>query len=536
MALTKVPAPVLDLRNGDQVTAQAIGALPPELSDRSDSNPAVVILEAGGTFFDKLIYQLNQWPSAVVQKLLSLVGVNLIPASPGSTTQQFTLSAPQQSDTVIPRGSTVSTNDGTLIYSTLSDLTIRAYATPAGTITLTSGSTAVVGSGTTFTSDAPAGYQVSTDGITWYTVSSVTDATHLTLTSSATSTVSASAYKSGPVTGSVSVQATTSGLATNAAANTLTTVVNAGSAVASTTNAAAAVNGADQETVAAVIARAPQALSAGGTASTASDYAYFAAQILGLGGRAVAQANTNNTTSASGYTTVGLLSPAWTTSSSVSAQDRANVVRDLSGRTYSGATTIDVAANIQQFVTAGSGSTAGTMFACALYRKSAYDETSTIVAAAGAINTYLSPNTYPWGRSIDPADLVGQLEVLTQVDRVATINGRVAVGMDYTVVANNVTFTAGSTSVTGTAGDFTNMTAGQTFLMDATNKAVYLVTNISSGTLTITPSYAGPSSAFKPGWFTSKTTTLTNWYTLPFSLLSVLTTSPPASIVIVGAV
>lgn len=536
MALTKTPAPVLDARNGDLVTAQSIGSLPPELSDRSDMNPAVVIIEASGNQFDSFLFQLNSWPQAVVQKCLALVGTNLNGAQVATVTQTFTLSTPQSSDTTIPAGTLVQTTDGSIIFSTLADATIAAYKAPAGTITLTAGSTSVTGSGTTFTTDAPAGFQISTDKNTWYTVASVTNDTTLTLTSSAASAVSGVAYYSGPITTTALAQSQNTGASQNVAAATLTSLGSSIAGVASTSNAAAATGGADVESSASAVARAPSVFASRDMACTVADYAYFAQQVLGTGSRAIAQANTNNTTAQSGYTTVGMLSPSWTTSSSVSAQERANVIRDLAGRTYSGATTVDVAANIQQFVTAGLGNSPGTMFACALYRKASYDSTTTRVAAAGQINSYLSPNTYPWGRNIDPADLVGQLEALTQVDHVATINGLVAVGMNYTVVANNVTFTNGSTTATGTASDFTNMTIGQTFLMDQTNGAVYLVTNISSGTLTITPSFSGPTGTQKPGWFTSKTTALTNWYSVPYSNLSVLTTAPAASILIVGSV
>src|SRR3990167_3800692 len=128
---TTVPAPVLDLRNGDAVTAQAIAALPDELSDRSASNPAVAIIEATGTFFDKLIYQINRWPSAVVQKVLSLCGVTMAAATAATVSQSFTLSAPQSTDTVAAKGTQVSTTDGATVFSTLSDLTIAAYTTPS---------------------------------------------------------------------------------------------------------------------------------------------------------------------------------------------------------------------------------------------------------------------------------------------------------------------------------------------------------------------------------------------------------------------
>ena len=74
---TAVPAPVLDDRNEDQIAAEAIGALPSELSDRSDSNPAVVVIEAAAYVVGRYLYQLNRWPAAVVQKALALIGVTM---------------------------------------------------------------------------------------------------------------------------------------------------------------------------------------------------------------------------------------------------------------------------------------------------------------------------------------------------------------------------------------------------------------------------------------------------------------------------
>src|SRR5215831_5351841 len=98
MATSIVPAPILDTRNGDLVVAESIGSLPSELSDRSDSNPAVVILEASGNQFDKLLFQINQWPSAVIQKALALVGTLQNQATAATVSQTFTLSSPQVKD------------------------------------------------------------------------------------------------------------------------------------------------------------------------------------------------------------------------------------------------------------------------------------------------------------------------------------------------------------------------------------------------------------------------------------------------------
>src|SRR6185312_7226681 len=533
---TTVPAPILDNRDEDAVTAQAIASFPSELSDRSNSNPAVVMTEAQGTFFGKIIYQLNRWPQAVIQKCLSLVGITLTPATPALVTQTFTLSAPSPTDIVIPgptatsSGTQVANSTGSLVFSTLSDLTIPAYRTGAGTLTLTSGSTAVVGSGTAFTTDAPAGYQISTDGITWYTVSGVTNDTNLVLTSSASSTVTASSFKSGAVTGTVSAQSTTTGIATNAAAGTLTTLQSSPSGVSSTTNAAAASGGADIESTTAAIARAATAFAIRDVACSASDYAAFAQKILGAGSRAAAQANTNNTAAASGYVTIASLSPAWTTSGSASSQERANVVRDALPRSFVGATIVDVAANIQQFTSTPN------LPAALLVRNSAYDPATVRVNAAAAYNTLLSPNTYPWGNTITIDDLVKAQNAATGVARVYSILGTMAVGTTWQQAGNTMVFTNGSATLTSVnAADVAKMKPYQTFIVDSTNNAGYLVLAASGTSITLDRTFSGSTVTTTPFFFHAADTTLTNWYTLPFSSLSVDSTAPAASILVVGS-
>ena len=96
-----IPAPIFDLRSEDEVAAQAISALPSELSDRSDSSPAVVIIEANAYVMGRLQYQLNRWPAGVVQNSLNLLGVTVRVAQAATVTQRFTLSAPRSSDSAI---------------------------------------------------------------------------------------------------------------------------------------------------------------------------------------------------------------------------------------------------------------------------------------------------------------------------------------------------------------------------------------------------------------------------------------------------
>jgi len=507
--------------------------MPTELSDRSNANPAVVIIEAVGAIYDKLIYQLNRWPQAVIQKVLSLIGITLNPATAATVSQTFTLSAPQVADTVIPTGTQFSTIDGATVFATLSDLTIRAYTVPAGTITLTSGSTSVTGIGTSFTTDAPAGYQISTDGITWYTVSNVGGNTSLTLTASAASTVSGSAYRAGAVSGTVSGQCTTVGSASNIAATKLNTLVNQPAGVGSTVNNAAATGGTDIETTTSAIARAPSAFATRDVACQASDYEVFAQKILGTNSRVKGFANTNVSTAANGYVTVALLSPAWTTSSTVSSQERASVIRDLQTRTFSGSTTVDIPADLQRFDT-------GTNIPAVLvWRQSRYDEATVRANVASAINNLLNPNTYTWGRTIFTDDLVQAVGAAVGVDRVHSVNGIPAVGTIFKTAANPISFTALSTSATANAADIGagKITQNVTYLIDTTNKTGYLVTGVSGTTLTLSSGYAGTTgSVSSMTYLNVGDTTLNTSYTLPFSNLSTVTTSSPPSIQVVGVV
>ena len=528
---TTVSDPVLDTRDEGELAAQAVGALPSELSDRSDSNPAVVIIEAASTVVGKLLYQINRWPSGVIQKALALVGVTLTPAVGATVTQSFTLSAPQASDTVIPTGTQVSIADGSVVFATLADLTISAYSAPAGTVQTTAGSTAIVGAGTAFVLGSTwVGYQIQIPQTTgpWMTIASVADATHLTLVSAAPATVAAATWYIGQLTGTVQAQATTTGTGTNVGATKLTTLASSPAFVASTTNTAAASGGAEIETTDEAITRAPIAFAARDVAITVADYAYFAQRTLGAGGRASAKANWNTTAAASGYTSVACLSPAWTAATPVGASERAAVVRDLSPRAFSGATVVDVAASIYSPTTAA-----------IVYRKAAFAAATTQTDVAAAINTYLSPNTYPWGRIIYTNDLVQAVEAVTSVDRVHDIMGVACVGAGYSASPAAINFVFGVAAAN--TADTTGVVANRTVLYDAVNGKAYLVRSfVPNASVTLDRVYESAANTQTPNRFQAvdddmaggSTTPLFN--ALPYSALSV-TTAPP-SIIVLGAV
>ena len=419
---TAVPAPVLDDRNEDQIAAEAIGALPSELSDRSDSNPAVVVIEAAAYVVGRYLYQLNRWPAAVVQKALALIGVTMRAAVAATVTQRFAVANPQAADITIATGTEVSTSDGSIVFATTEDATIPAYISGAGTVSTTAGVTTVTGAGTAFilgTTMVGWGIQIPATTGTWYTIASVTDATHLELTVAATATVAGAAWYTGPQSITAPAAATLGGADTSVGAATLTTMVSGVSGVATTTNPAAATGGLDAETTAEAIARAPTAFATRDVACTASDYAEFAQRILGSGSRAQAKENYNINAPTQGYVSVALLSPSWTVGTPVSASERKSVLADLQARRFFGATTIDLPATIYQPTPAA-----------IVWRKASTDATTVRVNVAGQFNTYLAPSTYPWGRILYTADLADEVEAAAGVDRVHVVDGIACVGRD----------------------------------------------------------------------------------------------------------
>lgn len=518
------------------MAAQAVGSLPAELSDRSDSNPAVVIVEAAAWLYGKLSYQLNRWPRAVVQKLMALVGITLEDAAAATANLTFTLSAPQQADKVIDAGTEVATTDGSIVFATTADLTIAAYTAPAGTIAFTAGSDAVVGTGTSFTTGSGwVGYQIGIQGTggaapaTWYTIESVTDGTHLTLTAVASSTTSGSFFV-GPITGTTSSQATTTGTTTNVGAGKLTSLQSSVSGVASVTNNAVASGGRDEESVDDAIARAPNAFAARDVACSASDHADFARRILGAGGRAQARQTTNLTAAATGYTTVALLSPTWTAASPVTTAEQSAVDRDLAPRTYGGATVVLTPAIIYE-------PTVGIV----VVKKAQYADEQVQSNVAAAINNWLSPNTYPWGRVIYPTDLAAAAELAEGVDRVLSINGVVCAGTGYASAPADPNWTNGS--ATATVADTSWVVDNQTIVLDETTKVPYLViSHVLNTSITVDRAWTGSSGSQTNPYFYARDddgnsgTASPIWYYLPYSNLSTSTSSPPASVIVYGSV
>jgi len=133
-------------------------------------------------------------------------------------------------------------------------------------------------------------------------------------------------------------------------------------------------------------------------------------------------------------------------------------------------------------------------------------------------------------------DLVKAIESATGVDRVYSALGTMAVGTTWQQSGHTMTFTNGSTTVTANNIEVLLMKPYQTFIADTTNGAAYLVTAASGTSITLDHAFAGTTVTSTPFYFHAQDTTLTNWYTLPFSSLSVDSTNPAASIIVTGSV
>lgn len=540
MAISIMPQPVLDNQDGDEVVAQIIESFPDELSDRSPGNPAVVIASALGLVYEKNQFQLNALPQAYVQQLLATIGSPLVSPTAATATQTFTLGAPQPTDTVIPAGSQVSTVDGSLTATLLSDVVIPAYQSfYDGYLTVTAGSTTVRSSANDFVTGLTwvgQQIQVSTNGQggTWYTIASVSSANTLTIAAPAAASAggAGTSFNVGPVLSSAAqVQFTSTGSNTNVGSGTLTSANIAN--VSATTNTTAGVNGADQETAASGLARAQDTFARRDVVITASDYERAAERMLGVNGRARAIGNYADQAQLSGVVSLALLSPNWTTSSSVSAQERTNVIRDLYPRTFIGSTTLDLAANIEVFNSAGSQPV------ICVWRKAQYSEAQAAVSVAEAVNDLLNPNTYDWGRTIYAGDLAG-VSKTDAIDRVHDINGVLAVGMNYSPAASGWTSVKNTNGAVVAAGDYAAMVAGSTIVVDQTGTVpdTYLVVaKLGSNTVQFDRAYEGAGGTSTSwGYFTSGDTTLTDWKTLPYASLSIDPDAPAATIFVLGYV
>ena len=105
-----IEPPDLDDRTFEQLLAEAtarIDRLTPQWTDRSPSDPGMVLLELFAYLTDTLLYRLNRVPEKAFIEFLRLIGVTLQPPAAARVELRFAVERAGQTDVEIPRGTRV---------------------------------------------------------------------------------------------------------------------------------------------------------------------------------------------------------------------------------------------------------------------------------------------------------------------------------------------------------------------------------------------------------------------------------------------
>jgi len=106
-----IPVPVLDDRTFDQLVAEATARIPvhtPEWTNLNASDPGITIVELFAFLTENLLYRSNRIPEANRIKFLTMLGISLQPASPGTGLVAFSNDrGPLQPPLGLPGGTVV---------------------------------------------------------------------------------------------------------------------------------------------------------------------------------------------------------------------------------------------------------------------------------------------------------------------------------------------------------------------------------------------------------------------------------------------
>jgi uncharacterized phage protein gp47/JayE len=151
-----IPAPVLEIRDEEQLAAEAIGRTSggltiaivnsqiedrrrilqliasnalsapvcPELTNANPSSPHTVILEAQAWVLSQMAYRINKLPKRDQIEFARLFKIELRQAEPADTTLEFSVAPPIGVDVVVPLGTQISTEDGKIVFETTAQLVI----------------------------------------------------------------------------------------------------------------------------------------------------------------------------------------------------------------------------------------------------------------------------------------------------------------------------------------------------------------------------------------------------------------------------
>ncbi|MDJ0628977.1 MAG: putative baseplate assembly protein [Rhodobacter sp.] len=117
-------APNLDDRRYEDIVAEILRLKPrflPEWTDNNDSDPGIALAKLFAWMTDLTLYRLNRVPDRVYIKMLQMVGIERIQASPAGAIVQFTSSRDDISETLVPAGTQIaagSDDEGPIVFET----------------------------------------------------------------------------------------------------------------------------------------------------------------------------------------------------------------------------------------------------------------------------------------------------------------------------------------------------------------------------------------------------------------------------------
>ena len=130
-------APNLDDRRYEDIVAELIRLKPrylPEWTDTSDSDPGMALAKLFAWMTDMTLYRLNRVPERVYIKMLQMVGIERLQASPAGTVVTFTPSRDDVSDIGIPAGTQIAAGggeEGPIVFETMEAISVLGTALQA---------------------------------------------------------------------------------------------------------------------------------------------------------------------------------------------------------------------------------------------------------------------------------------------------------------------------------------------------------------------------------------------------------------------
>jgi predicted phage baseplate assembly protein len=108
-------APNLDDRRFADIVAEAKTLIPryaPEWTNFNESDPGITLVELFAWMTEILVYRLNQVPDRNYIKFLQLIGIELEPAQPARAEVTFTVTRPDLSSVIVPKGTQIAAAAG----------------------------------------------------------------------------------------------------------------------------------------------------------------------------------------------------------------------------------------------------------------------------------------------------------------------------------------------------------------------------------------------------------------------------------------